>query len=494
MRRTCSASACRRCSPTRSPARCARFARQAINQARGRGGRDAAARREGRQLRHDHGACRTERVDTREVEGWMRTCAFGPFFAQGGTISIREFLVGAFNAEMGLESLDPDLAARSGGRGRRRPRACCSTARSTRSRRRPPRATTGTGRRRRRGRDPAALVDYVEFYLLNYFKAGDRRADHADAARAARRSRAIGCANCHRPSSRIASDRRVADVETRLRPRARQLQPDVRGGVAARRPPSTTAPGLPTLKRPADQPFVVRNIFTDFKRHDLGTNFHERNYEGTLRRCSSPSPCGACDARRRTGMTGAAIPRGRHPPSRRRGAPAATPSPRSPMPKSVRDRLPPVVGPVPARRHGVDPRPWRSVRARLSPVPAREHRLRACSTTRSSLNEGGIGRNRCAIPDCARRDTSVCRAALALIESGRSRTTDGSPDELDSRSITAEGLARLLARLHADVGQAGQEYERLRRALVKFFDWRGSAGAGRVRRRDDRSAGGAEAR
>jgi hypothetical protein len=23
--------------------------------------------------------------------------------------------------------------------------------------------------------------------------------------------------------------------------------------------------------------FVVRNIFTDFKRHDLGPNFHERN-------------------------------------------------------------------------------------------------------------------------------------------------------------------------------------------------------------------------
>ncbi len=43
----------------------------------------------------------------------------------------------------------------------------------------------------------------------------------------------------------------------------------------------------------------------------------------------------------------------------------------------------------------------------------------------------------------------------------------------DPRSITAEGLARLLVRLHADAEQAGQEYERLRRALVKFFDWRG---------------------
>jgi CxxC motif-containing protein (DUF1111 family) len=40
--------------------------------------------------------------------------------------------------------------------------------------------------------------------------------------------------------------------------------------------------GLPDLKRHSNHSFVVRNIFTDFKRHDLGVNFHERNYEGTL--------------------------------------------------------------------------------------------------------------------------------------------------------------------------------------------------------------------
>ena len=28
----------------------------------------------------------------------------------------------------------------------------------------------------------------------------------------------------------------------------------------------------------------MRNIFTDFKRHDLGPNFHERNYDGSIRR------------------------------------------------------------------------------------------------------------------------------------------------------------------------------------------------------------------
>jgi hypothetical protein len=41
------------------------------------------------------------------------------------------------------------------------------------------------------------------------------------------------------------------------------------------------------------------------------------------------------------------------------------------------------------------------------------------------------------------------------------------------QSITAADLARLLARLGADDARAAIEYERLRRTLVKFFDWRG---------------------
>jgi DNA-directed RNA polymerase specialized sigma24 family protein len=41
------------------------------------------------------------------------------------------------------------------------------------------------------------------------------------------------------------------------------------------------------------------------------------------------------------------------------------------------------------------------------------------------------------------------------------------------RSISAEGFARLLARLDPDAERAAHEYERLRRALTKFFDWRG---------------------
>ena len=40
--------------------------------------------------------------------------------------------------------------------------------------------------------------------------------------------------------------------------------------------------GNPPLKLPLGNPFVVKDIFTDFKRHDLGANFHERNWDGTL--------------------------------------------------------------------------------------------------------------------------------------------------------------------------------------------------------------------
>jgi len=40
--------------------------------------------------------------------------------------------------------------------------------------------------------------------------------------------------------------------------------------------------------------------------------------------------------------------------------------------------------------------------------------------------------------------------------------------------ITATGLGRLLARLDPDRDRAAQEYERLRHALTRFFDWRGA--------------------
>src|SRR5215510_10116919 len=50
-------------------------------------------------------------VDASAVEGVDQDLRVRPFFAHGGTISIREFVVGALKNEMGLEAVFPDLAA-----------------------------------------------------------------------------------------------------------------------------------------------------------------------------------------------------------------------------------------------------------------------------------------------------------------------------------------------------------------------------------------------
>ena len=44
----------------------------------------------------------------------------------------------------------------------------------------------------------------------------------------------------------------------------------------------------------------------------------------------------------------------------------------------------------------------------------------------------------------------------------------------DGGALTAEGLSRLLERLHPDPDEAARAYEHLRRALVRFFEWRGA--------------------
>src|SRR6516164_597692 len=54
-------------------------------------------------------------LDTSKVEGVNPDLRVRPFFAEGSTISIREFLVGAFRNEMGLEGADPDLLKASAG-------------------------------------------------------------------------------------------------------------------------------------------------------------------------------------------------------------------------------------------------------------------------------------------------------------------------------------------------------------------------------------------
>ena len=77
-------------------------------------------------------------VDTSRVQGVDPDLRVKPFFAEGSTISMREFIVGALHKEMGLEVNDPDLAKASAGSACVTPPAWCwmdGTTRSARLRR-----------------------------------------------------------------------------------------------------------------------------------------------------------------------------------------------------------------------------------------------------------------------------------------------------------------------------------------------------------------------
>ena len=89
----------------------------------------------------------------------------------------------------------------------------------------------------------------------------------------------IGCTSCHVQNLEVRNDRRVADAETTLRSRARHLQRPFRGRLPAV-PASRTATAIRSCSRIGGK-FVVENVFTDLKRHDLGPAFHERDFDGT---------------------------------------------------------------------------------------------------------------------------------------------------------------------------------------------------------------------
>jgi hypothetical protein len=214
-------------------------------------------------------------VDTSKVQGVDADLRVKPFFAEGSTISLREFIVGALHNEMGLEaSADPDLLTASGG-GRVVTPSGMVLDGSKDKISPPPAPDEQNGNEI----DPA-IVDHLEFYLLNYFKPG-----HGEPNPTADHGRKVfehaGCSSCHVTDMTINHDRRVADLETVYDPvhgifnnmfaTATPLYHEVDDGT-----------GLPHLKLPLGNPFVVRDILSDFKRHDVGVAFYERNWDGTM--------------------------------------------------------------------------------------------------------------------------------------------------------------------------------------------------------------------
>lgn len=219
-------------------------------------------------------------VNTSGVVGVNPDLRVRPFFAEGSTISIREFVVGAFNAEMGLDAVDALLGQAANGGRITTPSGMILDGALDRIER--PQATFP-------GQDmdgdgvvneiPQALVDHMEFYLLNYFKAGTGEQTAGVQAGLATFNQ-IGCGSCHIQNLTINQDRRIADVET-VFDSNRGIFNRLFATATLRLVETNDGTGHPTLKLPQGQSFVVRNFFADLKRHDLGPNFHERNFNGT---------------------------------------------------------------------------------------------------------------------------------------------------------------------------------------------------------------------
>jgi mono/diheme cytochrome c family protein len=217
-----------------------------------------------------------------------------PLFAEGREFSLRELARNAFRNAMGLIAEDPDLEeAFNGGR-------VVTPSGLVLDGRPDPQSPTGqvdtftppiTPRPEFGETDfeiPMPLLDFMEFYLLHYFKPG-RYQETATTDQGRRIFEEIGCTTCHMPDHQLKRDRRVADLETVYDPE-RGIFNNLFTTVTAMLRTVNDIPSLPPKKVPLGQPFLVKNIFTDFKRHNLGPNFWERNFDGTIQQCFMTPP------------------------------------------------------------------------------------------------------------------------------------------------------------------------------------------------------------
>jgi len=238
----------------------------------------------------------TTTFNTANVVGVNSDLRVQPFFAQGDTISIREFLVGAFNAEMGIQGFDSILqAAAVNDQIRTTPSGMVLNGQLDNLEAPPVSSTTADGDGDGIANElPESLIDFEEFYLLHYFKAAAITGVDAAHTQEINNGRLLfnqaGCGSCHIPELTIDRDRRVADVETQFN--AAQGNPFNRlFATASIIGVPVTNQGTPNILTFSDneayaqsaalapRSFVVRNLFADFKRHNLGPNFFERFHD-----------------------------------------------------------------------------------------------------------------------------------------------------------------------------------------------------------------------
>jgi hypothetical protein len=213
------------------------------------------------------------RVDTSGVVGVDADLRVKPFFAQGATTSIREFVVGAFNDEMGLQAIDTLTipGERRGARGHTHRHGAewrhgCGQAW---------RAPLGAGGPRpgRRGQRAAAVAGRLHGVLpVQLLQAGpvpahQHRPDRAEPAEPDRLHRLPHPE--HGGHARPAHRRR-GDA---LRSTTRRLQPACSRWPSLQVSENDDGSGHPTIKIPNRNSFNIRNFYADMKRHDWARRF-----------------------------------------------------------------------------------------------------------------------------------------------------------------------------------------------------------------------------
>jgi hypothetical protein len=228
---------------------------------------------------------------------------FGHLARQGNppvSTTLRSFIATPFDIHMGLQAFDPTTLDDPDGRGFAKvSNAGCQQC------------VTAAGKDRGLKRGPTGIslddpdgdgyceeisegdLDVAEWYLLNH-PAPARGEITAEARQGEKLFKQIGCAACHvadwglhagdlRASDytrRYAGDRRFFELKVAYNEQTERLEgklvylADKKGG----------------LWTPRRQAYTVRGIYTDFKYHDLGEDFYQTQFDGSIVRKWRTSP------------------------------------------------------------------------------------------------------------------------------------------------------------------------------------------------------------
>ncbi len=228
---------------------------------------------------------------------------FGHLARQGNppvSTTLRSFIATPFDIHMGLQAFDPTTLDDPDGRGFSKvSNAGCQQC------------VTAAGKDRGLKRGPTGIslddpdgdgyceeisegeLDTAEWYLLNH-PAPARGEITPEVRRGEQLFKQIGCAACHVPdwglhagnpqagdyTQRYSGDRRFFELKVAYNEQTERLEgkvvylADKKGGVWT----------------PRRQAYTVRGIYTDFKYHDLGEDFYQTQFDGSLVRKWRTSP------------------------------------------------------------------------------------------------------------------------------------------------------------------------------------------------------------